>query len=332
MGLAFRELLNKGLEGAQAYVQDMKQADPEIGNKAQQQLQSIAPLFADPKLEGGTAQRALEAFYQSVDNQWKLKNEPDYFQKLGARKQADIEIQKAAEEERRKTLKVKRKEDVSFAERKFQKQVKQVKSLEGVIKKRKEPDIKEFFPTQVKRLQQKLETEKETLQSVQNEFDTARQKKRLFGKKKLQEKLDEQAALVRDLTNQIENFAPPSVMLDPKGHAAFQKAQEKIRAQNEKDLATINKIRTEGDLPAITLDDITAGVSASEDLVAPVTEESTATEQPKRSSLVAPDILNLIKQLETAIQKIEAGEGNEEDNANLPAFKAELERLRSGGA
>jgi len=96
IALAFRQLLSKGIEGAQAYVEDLKQMEgmQDVAQLAEQQLTSIAPIWSDPNLGSDTHERTLSNFYKSIDTQIKRKLDPSFEEKLNLQKNKEIEAAK----------------------------------------------------------------------------------------------------------------------------------------------------------------------------------------------------------------------------------------------
>jgi len=97
MGMAFGELLKTGLQGAQAYVEELKTVAPNVAPLAEQSLQSIAPIFSNPNLSQNPqiAQNALQNWYSSVDAKMKLDQDPDFMQKEKIKADEKIRINAA---------------------------------------------------------------------------------------------------------------------------------------------------------------------------------------------------------------------------------------------
>lgn len=272
MGLAFRELLNKGLEGAQAYVQDMMKVDAEIGNKAQQQLQTIAPLFADPKLEGGTAQRALEAFYQSIDNQWKLKNEPDYFQKLEADKNAKIEINRAKQRDKPQTP----------TQNKY---ARKEKALPGLRNRLADWESKEPKIADIPEVADEMKSIQDELTEAENKYEELIEKEGggFFRKRKL-EKVEAQIKDLQERLADPEGVLVPNLREDPKEQSALEK----------KILDKYNKKRQEWSRERDRLSSKITALEAETGIVeeptaqtvAPVKQGATAVKQPTQKKKV----------------------------------------------
>ncbi len=78
MALAFTELLKKGIEGAEIYLQDVEQINPQVAQLGATRLQGMAPTLMGA--DSATSQKALLGWYQMVDSNLQKAEAPDEFE------------------------------------------------------------------------------------------------------------------------------------------------------------------------------------------------------------------------------------------------------------
>jgi len=113
MGIAFGNLLRTGVEGAQAYVDDLQ--DAEVKQSAQNQLNSLMPALQSGRINPDMAQKSLLGFYQRVDQMnnaatipgWKEKE--DYKSQLRVDENKQIQKDKVFAPKKPSSLEVKQK-------------------------------------------------------------------------------------------------------------------------------------------------------------------------------------------------------------------------------
>lgn len=234
MGIAFGNLLKTGVEGAQAYVEDLE--DPEIKQAAQNRLNSLMPVLGNPQVQPEMAHKALLGFYQNVDDMNKSKNELGYKEKKIFDKEQEVNAFKEKEDYRNKNAKQFAPVRRNAAVEKWDAQ----KATAPIIKKKMEalpkPAIEDYVP-KLKAAADKIEKIESELNKGKSNMAKLTEKGTLVSESKKESELP--LAYNMGTRQLMDKYAEPEVRDYVKRESQLTNLLKTVKAEYEQALADV---------------------------------------------------------------------------------------------